>query len=192
MLDGPRPRQWFCVGVERLRLIPECELERDRAPLETWQTVWSTVVSEFSDIDDVAQTTQIILRLLIAALLGGLLGFEREMKTKNAGIRTHMLVCLGAALFVLIPLQAGATVADLSRILQGLVAGIGFLGAGAIILGNRGNAPRGLTTAAGIWLTAAIGVAAGMGRESLAVLSTLVALAVLMVIPKIARSLRRT
>ncbi len=159
--------------------------------METLQTVWSTIVSEFSDIDDVAQTTQIILRLLVAALLGGLLGFEREMKTKNAGIRTHMLVCLGAALFVLIPLQAGATVADLSRILQGLVAGVGFLGAGAIIVGNQGSAPRGSTTAAGIWLTAAIGVAAGMGRESLAVLSTLVALAVLMVIPKIAQSLRR-
>ena len=120
---------------------------------------------EFSDIDDAAQTTQIVLRLLIAASLGGLLGFEREMKSKTAGIRTHMLVCLGAALFVLIPQQAGATLGDLSRVLQGLVAGIGFLGAGAIIIGNQGSAPKGLTTAAGIWLTAAIGVAAGMGRE---------------------------
>jgi len=160
--------------------------------LEIWQTVWSTIVSEFSDIDDVAETTQIILRLLVAALLGGLLGFEREMKAKNAGMRTHMLVCLGAALFVLIPLQAGATVADLSRVLQGLVAGIGFLGAGAIILGNHGSAPRGLTTAAGIWFTAAIGVAAGMGRETLAVLSTFVALAVLLAVPKIAHLMRRT
>lgn len=159
--------------------------------METWQTVWSTIVAEFSDLSDASQTTQVVVRLLTAGILGGLLGFEREMKSKTAGIRTHMLVCIGAALFVLIPQQAGATVADLSRVLQGLVAGIGFLGAGAIVLGNQGGSPKGLTTAAGIWLTAAIGVAAGMGRESLAVLSTLLALFVLALVPWAVRFLRR-
>ena len=98
-----------------------------------------------------------------------------------------MLVAIGAALFVLIPQQAGASTADLTRVLQGLIAGVGFLGAGAIILGTKQVETRGLTTAAGIWVTAAIGVAAGMGRESTAVLSTLVALFVLSVVPWIVR-----
>jgi putative Mg2+ transporter-C (MgtC) family protein len=154
-------------------------------------TIWSTVVSEFSDIANAEQITRIMVRLTIAALLGGVLGYERETRGKAAGVRTHMLVALGAALFVLVPQQAGAAIDDLSRVLQGLVAGIGFLGAGAIILGNPQDGPRGLTTAASIWLTAAIGVSAGMGRESLAVLSTLVALTVLAVVPKIVIFFRR-
>jgi len=154
-----------------------------------WQEIWSTVLSEFSDIPNAAEFTRITLRLLIAAILGGLLGYERELKGKPAGLRTHMLVAVGAALFVLIPQQAGASVADLTRVLQGLVAGVGFLGAGAIIMGNQRVETKGLTTAASIWLTAAIGVAAGMGRESTAVLSTLLALLILSVIPMVERLL---
>ena len=149
------------------------------------QAIWSTVLSEFSDIPDVTQITRISVRLLIAAILGGLLGYEREQKGKAAGLRTHMLVALGSALFVLIPLQAGASTADLTRVVQGLVAGVGFLGAGAIIMGNRQQDTKGMTTAAGIWLTAAIGVAVGMGRESTAVLSTFLALVILYFIPKV-------
>ena len=152
-----------------------------------WQEVWNTVLSEFSDIPDVTQITRVTLRLLVAAALGGLLGYERETQGKSAGMRTHMLVAIGAALFVLIPQQAGASTADLTRVLQGLIAGVGFLGAGAIILGTKQVDTQGLTTAAGIWVTAAIGVAAGMGRESTAVLSTLVALFVLSVVPWIVR-----
>ena len=157
-----------------------------------WQEVWNTVLSEFSDIPDATQITRITLRLLVAAALGGLLGYERESQGKSAGVRTHMLVAIGAALFVLIPQQAGASTADLTRVLQGLVAGVGFLGAGAIILGTKQVETRGLTTAAGIWVTAAIGVAAGMGRESTAVLSTLVALFVLSVVPWIIRDNRKS
>ena len=152
-----------------------------------WQEIWSTVQSEFSDIPDATQITRIMLRLLVAALLGGLLGYEREQHGKSAGVRTHMLVAIGAALFVLIPQQAGATTADLTRVLQGPIAGVGFLGAGAIILGNKQMETRGLTTAAGIWVTAAIGIAAGMGRESTAVLSTLVALFILSAVPWLLR-----
>ena len=152
-----------------------------------WQEIWNTMLSEFSDIPDATQITRITLRLLVAAALGGLLGYERESKGKSAGVRTHMLVAIGAALFVLIPQQAGASTADLTRVLQGLIAGVGFLGAGAIILGTKQVETQGLTTAAGIWVTAAIGVAAGMGRESTAVLSTLVALFVLSVVPWIVR-----
>lgn len=155
-----------------------------------WQEIWNTVVSEFSDIPDATQVTRITLRLLVAAALGGLLGYERERQGKSAGVRTHMLVAIGAALFVLIPQQAGASSTDLSRVLQGLIAGVGFLGAGAIIMGTKEVETRGLTTVASIWVTAAIGVAAGMGRESTAVLSTLIALLILSVVPWIYRTKR--
>lgn len=148
-------------------------------------TVTDTFLAEFSDISDVAQLTTITLRLALAALLGGLLGYEREQKGKAAGVRTHMLVAMGSALFVLIPQQAAVPVADLTRVLQGLVAGVGFLGAGSIINGTNKEEPRGMTTAAGIWLTAAIGVAAGLGREATAVVSALFALAILALIPKV-------
>ena len=154
-----------------------------------WQEIWNTVLSEFSDVPDAEQVTRITLRLLVAATLGGLLGYEREQQGKSAGVRTHMMVAIGAALFVLIPQQAGASSsADLSRILQGLIAGVGFLGTGAIIMGNREVETRGLTTSASIWVTAAIGVAAGMGRETTAVLSTLIALLILSVVPWIYRT----
>lgn len=155
--------------------------------MSVWQEIWNTVLSEFSDIPDATQVTLITLRLLIAAALGGLLGYEREQKGKAAGLRTHMLVALGAALFVLIPQQAGASVEDLTRVLQGVVAGVGFLGAGAIIKGNQQAEAKGLTTAASIWLTAAIGVAAGMGREATAVLSAVLAFTILYLIPKVER-----
>lgn len=150
-----------------------------------WQEIHNTIVSEFSDISDVTSSVTIVIRLLVAATLGGLLGFERQQQRKSAGIRTHMLVSMGAALFVLIPEQAGASINDITRVLQGLVAGIGFLGAGAIIQGSSQTETKGLTTAAGIWVTAAVGIAAGIGRELTAVLSTLVALFILAVIPRI-------
>ena len=150
-----------------------------------WHQVWSTLIAEFADITDAKQLTQVTVRLLMAALLGAVLGFERELKGKAAGVRTHMLVAIGAALFVLVPRMAGADDAALSRVVQGIVAGIGFLGAGTILKGKDGDAGhvKGLTTAAGLWMTAAIGVAAGMGREATALVSTVLALLVLGVMP---------
>lgn len=153
--------------------------------MSVWEQISTTLVEEFSDLPDAIQVTRITLRLSLAALLGGILGYEREHKGKSAGLRTHMLVALGSALFVLIPQQSGESKADLSRIIQGLVAGIGFLGAGSIIKGKGETEVKGLTTAAGIWLTAAIGMAAGMGRESSAVLSTVLALFILEMVPKL-------
>jgi putative Mg2+ transporter-C (MgtC) family protein len=144
-----------------------------------WQEIWTAAAEDFSDLPSAAQVTRITLRLVIAAALGGVLGYEREAAGKAAGMRTHMLVALGAALFVLIPQQVGATEADMTRVIQGLVAGIGFLGAGAIVKSEDEQRIKGLTTAAGIWLTAAIGVACGLGREASAVLSTALALAIL-------------
>lgn len=147
--------------------------------ISAWDDVAHTVREEFSDLGDVTRVTRIVIRLVLAALLGGALGFERERNKKAAGLRTHMLVCIGAALFVLIPQQSGAGAAEISRVVQGLVAGVGFLGAGTIIKGSSEQQVQGLTTAAGIWLTAAVGVATGEGREATAVLSTVLALVTL-------------
>jgi len=140
---------------------------------------WHLVVADFSDLPDVAEVIQMVVRLLLAAVLGGLLGYDREQVGKAAGLRTHMLVCVGAALFVLIPERAGLSKADLSRVIQGLAAGIGFLGAGAIVKGKHEGEIQGLTTAAGIWLTAAIGIAAGLGRESSAIVGAVFAFLIL-------------
>lgn len=150
---------------------------------DLWIQVSGAVAAEFSDLPDVAEFTRVMVRLLLAALLGGLLGMEREHKGKAAGVRTHMLVSMGAAMFVLLASQGGMQDAELSRVLQGVIAGVGFLGAGTILKAEHEDKVRGLTTAAGIWLTAAIGVAAGLGREATAVLSTLLTLGVLALVP---------
>jgi putative Mg2+ transporter-C (MgtC) family protein len=151
-----------------------------------WTRIIDTLQAEFSDAVDVEQITRILLRLLLAALLGGILGFQREQQGKAAGLRTHMLVAMGAALFVLVPQQGGMEVADMSRVIQGVIAGIGFLCAGAIIKNKSEENVHGLTTAAGVWMTAAIGIACGLGREMTAVLSALLALVVLALVPKVA------
>jgi putative Mg2+ transporter-C (MgtC) family protein len=152
-----------------------------------WQAVADVVREEFSDLPDAAGVARLGVRLLTAAVLGGVLGFDRERRGKAAGLRTHMLVALGAALFVLVPQQAGVSPADLTRVLQGLVAGVGFLGAGTIIKGSGETQVKGLTTAAGIWLTAAIGVAAGLGREATAVLATALAVVILSALGRLER-----
>ena len=150
-----------------------------------WENVWQAVVAEFADITDESEVTRIVVRLMMAAVLGAVLGFEREHRGKSAGVRTHMLVSMGAALFVLAPGMAGADDQALSRVIQGIVAGIGFLGAGTILKGNGRDTShvKGLTTAAGLWMTAAIGTAAGMGREATALVSTVLALLVLASMP---------
>lgn len=111
-----------------------------------------------------------VVRLGLAALLGAVIGFQRERVHSVAGLRTHMLVSVGAAFFVLATIQAGSSAADVSRVIQGLTAGVGFLGAGAILkMGEKGQV-HGLTTAASIWLIAAIGTGAGLGHLWLPVL----------------------
>jgi putative Mg2+ transporter-C (MgtC) family protein len=150
--------------------------------MSTWQAVWQAVASDFADLD-APQAARIGVRLLFAAVLGGIIGFEREQKGKAAGLRTHMLVALGSALFVIVVQFPDGSMADVSRVIQGLVAGIGFLGAGTILHAQRERDIQGLTTAASVWLTAAIGVAAGLGRESTALLTTILAVVVLAVMP---------
>ncbi|MFU8863758.1 MAG: MgtC/SapB family protein [Rhodobacterales bacterium] len=149
------------------------------------QEIWTTIVAQFSDVPDIATLTIVTVRLVLAAVLGGILGYERERKARSAGVRTHMLVAVGAALFVIGPLQAGMPMEDMSRVLQGVVQGIGFLGAGAIIVRTARQQVEGLTTAANIWATAAIGVIVGLGLEMTALLSTLIVLIILAVVPRV-------
>jgi len=150
-----------------------------------WSEIGATLQREFGDLPTAGEAVRIIVRLLVAACLAGILGYEREQQGKSAGIRTHMLVALGAALFVIIPLQMKVSPADLTRVLQGVVAGIGFLGAGTIIKREEEDVVQGLTTAAGIWLTAAIGIAAGAGLAGSAILSTILAMLILTLGPRL-------
>jgi putative Mg2+ transporter-C (MgtC) family protein len=141
----------------------------------------------FLDLGEAEHLVRVFVRLLVALVLGGLLGLERQQEGKAAGVRTHMLVALGAALFiiVLVESQASAQVppneklASLSRVIQGVVAGIGFLGAGTILKLGEQREIKGLTTAASIWLTAALCVAVGACWLWPAVIATVLALVVL-------------
>lgn len=150
--------------------------------------MWQTIVHEFSDIADMKEATVIGLRLSVAAVLGAAIGYERERRGKDAGLRTHMLVALGAAIFILVPVTGDMTSADASRVMQGIISGIGFLGAGAILKQEKEHIVAGLTTAASIWVAAAVGIAAGYGREATAVASTVVALFVLAVLGRLETS----
>jgi putative Mg2+ transporter-C (MgtC) family protein len=121
----------------------------------------------------------LILRLVLGGLMGGLIGLEREMRAKGAGIRTHFIVGLGSALFMIISMYAfeGTARFDSSRVAAGVVSGIGFIGGGVIIF--QRNVIRGITTAAGMWVAAAIGLACGAGMYPIAVAATLLTLLVL-------------
>jgi len=156
-----------------------------------WQLIIDTLRHEFSDLSDPAQWVRLVVRLGLAVLLGALIGYEREQRESAAGLRTHMLVALGTALFVLVPQQAGLSDADLSRVIQGVVAGVGFLGAGAVIKQTQSGQVHGLTTAAGIWSTAAIGVAVGLGRELTAIVSAVTVVVILGLLLRIEKRMGR-
>jgi putative Mg2+ transporter-C (MgtC) family protein len=131
----------------------------------------------------------VLVRLGVAALVGAIVGLDRERQGKPAGLRTHVLVSAGAALFVVAAAETGTPTADMSRVIQGVAAGIGFLGAGAILKLNDARQILGLTTAASIWMTAALGVAAGLGRLSLAGAAAVMTFATLSVLGWIERKL---
>ncbi|MGH7846790.1 MAG: MgtC/SapB family protein [Candidatus Binatia bacterium] len=136
-------------------------------------------------LPDKRQLARLMIRLAAAMLLGAVIGAQRERSGKPAGLRTHMLVSLGAALFVLAPLEFGMNPESVSRVIQGLITGIGFIGGGAILKLQEQREIEGLTTAAGIWMTAAVGVAAGLGLLGLALACTILAWAILSVFGKI-------
>ena len=140
-------------------------------------------------IPDAQHMVRISLRLFIALFIGGLVGIQRELTHKPAGLRTHMLLALGTALLVIIAEESGMSKSDLSRVLQGLVTGIGFLGGGAILKLTAEHEIHGLTTAAGIWLTAAASAAAGLGQLALAVVGVCLGLLVLAAFVKVEKRL---
>ena len=133
---------------------------------------------------------EMVLRLLLAAVIGGVLGFERELRQKSAGLRTNILIALGAAVFTLLSLDlAAGWNADPARIAAQIVTGIGFLGAGAIMRTDR--AIHGLTTAATVWVNASLGMAAGAGRYGLAIAGAAITTLVLFGIPPFERLMDR-
>ena len=129
-------------------------------------------------------------RLLIAGALGAVIGAEREWRARSAGLRTNMLITMGAALFTVMALELSPESGDSSHITSQIVTGVGFIGAGAIFR-DRGEEVVGLTTAATIWVNAAVGVAAGAGRYGLAALSTVVVLLVLTALIPLEKALAR-
>jgi putative Mg2+ transporter-C (MgtC) family protein len=124
-----------------------------------------------------------VWRLLLAAGLGAALGLEREYRQKPAGLRTNILIAVGSALFTILSLEVTRSVGDPSRVAGQIVTGIGFLGGGAIM--RYRDTVHGMTTAATIWVNAAIGVGAGMGQYSLATFTAALTLVVLVVLPPI-------
>jgi len=132
-----------------------------------------------------------VLRLLLAGVLGGLIGYEREAHGRPAGLRTHILVCLGAAMFTIVSSAYSGQNADPGRVASQIVTGIGFLGAGTII--RQGSIVRGLTTAASLWTTAAIGMAVGVVSDDkrfvyLAVSASVIVFVTLSILSRVERS----
>jgi putative Mg2+ transporter-C (MgtC) family protein len=150
----------------------------------------NTILAELSaSLPDTQETVRVVIRLVAALLAGGIIGLQREVSGKAAGLRTHMLVCAGTTLFVLAALGIDMQQDALSRVIQGLVTGIGFLGAGAILKVESSHQIKGLTTAAGIWMTAALGVAIGVGQLGTAAIGTVLAWFVLAVLIKLDKRL---
>jgi putative Mg2+ transporter-C (MgtC) family protein len=137
---------------------------------------WNELNAGFPDLE---QLVRIFIRLIGAMLMGAMVGYEREKAGKPAGLRTHILVALGSTLFVIAATGNGMSQDGISRVIQGIASGIGFLGAGAILKLSSLHEIKGLTTAAGIWMTAAIGVTVGLGELGLALLATFITWVVL-------------
>jgi len=125
---------------------------------------------------------QVVMRLLIAALLGGSIGIERELNGKAAGLRTQMLVCVGTAFILIAARLGGIPLAEMSKVIQGILPGIGFIGGGVILKLSQDRQIKGLTTAATIWTTAAIGIAAGLGPVWLAIVGTVAVWIILIIV----------
>ena len=136
-------------------------------------------MDELFSVPNADYLLNVAAKLGVAALLGGLIGFEREWSGKAAGLRTHMTVALGCATFMLVSVETSNDPDNVSRAIQGIAAGIGFIGAGTILKREDESDIKGLTTAASIWLTAAVGSAAGGGRGWLALIGVVIAFFIL-------------
>lgn len=144
-----------------------------------------TMFSDFAEFGDWEMLLRMSLRMITAVILGGLLGLQREKVGKDAGLRTFMMVTLTAAFVVAAASQEQLGNDGMSRVVAGLLTGIGFLGAGSILKLSRRHEVHGLTTAAGLWLTTGIGIAAGLGHLGLATVATALAFAILSVLSRL-------
>jgi putative Mg2+ transporter-C (MgtC) family protein len=136
----------------------------------------------FLELNDSTHILRVLLRLGLAAVVGGILGFERELEHKRAGLRTHMLVALGSALFALIAAEVNG---EVSRVIQGIATGIGFIGAGTIFKLTEQGEIKGLTSAAAIWVTAAVGTAVGVGLVWPVIVAVVLAWIIMMVLHRL-------
>jgi putative Mg2+ transporter-C (MgtC) family protein len=145
----------------------------------------------FWSVGDSAHVMRVVARLGVAGALGAVIGFQRELEGKEAGARTHILVALGGALPMIFCLEAGMSMSDLSRVIQGLVTGIGFIGGGAILKLTEEHQIHGLTTAASIWITAGAGIAIGLGALWPAVIAVGFGWVILTLLGPLERHLRK-
>lgn len=152
----------------------------------------AVLAHEFAGASDGEAAVRGALRVLVAVLLAAVLGYDRERRDSAAGLRTHMLVGLGAALFIVAPAMAGLSADELGRVLQGVITGVGFLGAGAILKVSERGEVRGLTTAAGIWATSAIAITVALGHLWTGVFVTVIAYAVLATLPRVEARIARS
>lgn len=150
--------------------------------------VWEELSYGFPDR---RQFIHFIIRLISAVLLGAAIGYQREKAGKPAGLRTHTLATFGTAVFILACHSYGMSTDGLSRVIQGIVTGIGFLGAGAILKDDAKHDIKGLTTAASVWVSAAIGVSVGLGALGMAILATILTLFVLMLAHKFEKQVEK-
>ena len=138
--------------------------------------LWQELTSGLQNGDELIR---VIIRLVAAMVLGGIVGVQRESTRKPAGLRTHVLVSMGTAAFIIACSARGMSSDGLSRVIQGIVTGIGFIGAGTILKLSQEHEIKGLTTAASVWMTAAIGVIVGLGSLGIALMITVLALVIL-------------
>jgi putative Mg2+ transporter-C (MgtC) family protein len=148
-------------------------------------------MEQLFSVPDTEFLIRVASRLGVAALLGGLIGIEREWMGKAAGLRTHMTVALGSAAFMLVTMETSTDGGNISRAIQGIAAGIGFIGAGTILKRAEEEDIKGLTTAATIWLTAAVGASAGAGQAWIAIVGVAIAYLILSILSPLDRWLAR-
>jgi putative Mg2+ transporter-C (MgtC) family protein len=150
--------------------------------------LWEELTAGLTNPD---RLLRIIIRLLAAVVLGGLIGLQRERAGKPAGLRTHTLVCLGTTVVLLSCSAASLSLEGDSRVIQGILTGIGFIGAGSILKLSEEHLIRGLTTSASIWTTAAVGIAVGLGRVGIALITTILTILILAVVGTLERRLKK-
>lgn len=140
---------------------------------------------DFQGFFNAEQLTHLVLRVAAACIAGAVIGYQRERTGKAAGLRTHILVTVGTSLMVAICYLEGMEHADVSRVLQGIITGIGFLGGGVILKLEKNQEIKGLTSAAAVWYVAALGIACGLGQLTLALLGSVVGFLILELLGRI-------